>query len=66
MHKQEKQFVNELGNSIKVKVSEIDIKGIKGVSILIAGPTSETENQITLIEAKIIHEQLGILLENLE
>ena len=66
MNKLEKRFINEFGNTIEVKISEIDIKGIKGVSIFISGPTSDTENQVTLGEAKAIHELLGLCIEQIE
>ena len=66
MHKQEQKFINEFGNSIEVRVSETVVEDTKGVSIFIAGPTSNTENQVTLTEAKVIHEQLGLLIEKIE
>ncbi|MDO8589777.1 MAG: hypothetical protein Q7R69_00700 [bacterium] len=65
MQKYEKKFINELGNAIDVQVSAKDIEGIKGVSIFISGPTSNTENNVTLAEAKVIHEQLGLLIEKM-
>ncbi len=59
-------FINELDNKIKVKVtsgydqsiSKEEKKLYKGVLISISGPTSLSENYITLKEAEIIHEML--------
>jgi hypothetical protein len=54
----EKEFINELGNKIKVKVSEKEIDGVGGILIYISGPNSETENHVTKMEAEIILEGL--------
>lgn len=62
----EEKFVNEFGNNITVRISERDIRGVKGVMIFIAGPTSDTENQITLMEAEIIYKQLGLLIKKMK
>ncbi|KKU22507.1 MAG: hypothetical protein UX31_C0001G0025 [Candidatus Nomurabacteria bacterium GW2011_GWA1_46_11] len=50
----EKQFKNELGNNIQVKVTSKEIDGTPGVMIYISGPTSLSENQITKMEAEVI------------
>lgn len=61
----EKQFKNELGNLIEVKVSPKEIDGVPGVIISISGPKSSTENHVTRLEAEILCEQLKkLLLEN--
>lgn len=65
MKKYEKIFKNELGNEIVVRVNENIIEGVKGVSIFISGPISETENNITLMEAEVIYEQLGNVINDL-
>ncbi len=65
MKKYEKIFKNELGNEITVRVNENITEGVKGVSIFISGPTSETENNITLMEAEVIYEQLGNVINDL-
>lgn len=66
MKKYEEEFENEFGNKIVVKVSEIDVQGKKGVSIFISGPTSDTENSITLVEAEVIYKQLGALIQSIK
>jgi hypothetical protein len=55
-------FINEIGNKITIKIKEQKSVGsnrktgkeikFNGVSILIRGPTSESENVITKEEAK--------------
>ena len=57
-------FHNELKNEIKVAVYEEPIDGVKGVMIFIQGPTSDTENHITRMEAEEIYKQLGKVLGN--
>lgn len=60
-------FINELGNKILIKVSEINSEGemagkfieFDGVSILIRGPKSESENIITWMEATKLYDILG-------
>jgi hypothetical protein len=66
MQKYEKKFINELGNQITVQVEESSISGVNGVTISIIGPTSEVENHITLVEARVVHEQLGLLIEKIK
>ena len=58
-----KTFHNELNNKITVKITEKDIDGVAGVIIYISGPTSETENHITRMEAKEIYVQLKDLFD---
>lgn len=48
-----------------MRVNENITEGVKGVSIFISGPTSETENNITLMEAEVIYEQLGNVIKDL-
>lgn len=55
-------FTNELGNEIEVSVTEKEIDGVDGVLIFIAGPTSDTENHVTRMEAEIIYRELGKVL----
>jgi hypothetical protein len=62
MHENTRNFVNELGNPITVTVSEKEIDGIPGVLMSIAGPSSNTENHVTRLEANVIREQLSLLL----
>jgi hypothetical protein len=63
-------FVNEIGNKIKIKIQRnIDfainyktkekIKFNDGVKITMIGPTSEMTNEITLKEAIQLHKCLG-------
>jgi hypothetical protein len=59
----EKQFTNELGNSIHVQVKSKEIEGVPGVVIAISGPHSSTENHVTQLEAEVICEQLKLLLQ---
>lgn len=66
MKKYEKKFVNELGNEIVVRVTKKDIHNVPGVSIFIEGPTSDTENHITLLEAEVIYKCLGLLIEEMK
>jgi hypothetical protein len=58
-----RQFINELGNSISVQVSDEMRHGIKGVRIYIAGPDSDTENFITRQEAVEVLEGLSKILK---
>jgi hypothetical protein len=58
-------FINEIGNKIKIKIKKKKDTGINyktkekinfnGVSLSIIGPTSETENIITRIEAEKLY-----------
>ena len=69
----EKTFVNEIGNTIVIKV--VPMRGIgtnsktkerkefEGVSIQIIGPTSTGENNITRHEAVVLHEILSKFLK---
>lgn len=52
------KFINELGNTITIDVTGDGIYCI--VSII--GPTSETENIITQLEAKMLYRMLGAFL----
>jgi hypothetical protein len=62
-------FINEIGNKIKIKIKKQkdlgvnfetkEIKKFIGVSISIIGPTSITENVITYKEAKELYATLG-------
>lgn len=64
-----KKFVNELGNSIKLKIknkrktdSNYKTKEkitFTGVSITIQGPSRETENVVTREEAEELYKCLG-------
>jgi regulator of replication initiation timing len=59
-----KEFTNELGNTIRIKITEEPISGIDGVLIKIEGPTSLTENHLTRMEAEKLRDalnQLGII-----
>lgn len=55
-------FTNELGNKIELAVYSLPTDGIEGVMIFLRGPTSDTENHITKMEAEKMYEQLGHLL----
>lgn len=60
----EKDFKNELGNAIRVRVSSREIDGVEGVVISISGPASHTESHVTRLEAEVICEQLKFLLQS--
>ena len=61
----EKNFINELGNKVKIKIKNKKIVAVNyetkeeiyfnGVSITIRGPTSEGEFEITRKEAEEIY-----------
>lgn len=59
----EKEFINELGNKIKVVVTEKEIDGVGGVLIYISGPNSEIENHVTRVEAQVIFQELAKVLK---
>ena len=69
-------FINELDNKIKIKIKNKKDIGVnsktkekinfKGVSISIKGPTSESENIITMKEAKELYKTLGLYLKSLK
>lgn len=63
MNYSEKVFTNELGNQIKIDVSEKEIEGVGGIFIEIEGPTSSTELHITKEEARVLYDELGVLLK---
>lgn len=54
-----KSFLNELGNSIEISITEKDIEGIEGVVISIEGPNSQIENHVTKLEAEKLLEVLS-------
>jgi len=66
-------FTNEVGNRIKIKIKlqkdtgtnfkTKDKVSFEGVNICIIGPTSTSENTITLQEAKELHILLGQFLK---
>ena len=66
MQTYEKKFTNERGNEIVVRVTEKETHGVPGVVIFIAGPISDTENHVTLLEAEVIHEELGRVIKELK
>jgi len=56
----EVKFTNELGSPISVSVvAEEAAPGVKGVNIQILGPTSLSENIITVQEAKVLQTLLN-------
>jgi hypothetical protein len=57
------EFVNELGNSIRIHAEERGISGVQGVFIEISGPTSSTTLHITRAEAEALLAQLKHVLE---
>jgi len=57
------EFINELGNTIKLHVSKKDIEGVDGVLMHIEGPTSDTDVHITRKEAEVLYEELGKILD---
>ncbi len=71
-------FVNEIGNKIKIKIQKKNkdfainykikekIKFDDGVKISIIGPTSEFGANITLVEAKQLYKCLGNYLKKNE
>lgn len=60
------RFTNECGNTISIRVAEKEISSVEGILIEMAGPTSDTELHITKLEAKILYEELGTLLKEME
>jgi hypothetical protein len=58
-----RQFINELGNSVNVLVSDEERHGVKGIRIYIAGPDSDTENFITRQEAVELLEGLSKIMK---
>lgn len=58
-------FRNELGNQIHVEVDELEVSGVPGVRLFIAGPTSDMELLITRKEAEVLSEHLAALLNKL-
>jgi hypothetical protein len=58
-----RNFVNELGNTITVRVSEEMRHGMKGILIYMEGPDSEMENFVTPQEAVELLEGLSKLLK---
>jgi hypothetical protein len=56
------RFKNELGNEITLAVYPKPTDGVEGVMIFIRGPSSDTENHITKIEAERMYAQLGKVL----
>jgi len=69
-------FINEIGNTIKIKIQKNTDFGINyktkekikfnGVKITMIGPKSEMGNEITLEEAIQLHNCLGEYLKNLK
>ena len=70
-------FVNEIGNKIKIKIqrnadfainykTKEKIKFNDGVKITMIGPTSEMTSEITLEEAIQLHKCLGEYLKKLK
>jgi hypothetical protein len=65
---EKKSFVNELGNKILIKITETNDIGVTkqgrsvsfdAVKILIRGPTSDSENTVTWMEAIELYKALG-------
>lgn len=56
-------FINELGNTITVDVTTLPIDGVDGINIHIEGPTSETDNHVTRMEAETIFRHLAAELD---
>jgi hypothetical protein len=54
-----RQFVNEEGNTISLRVNEEERHGSKGILIYLAGPDSDTELYITPQEAAELLEGLS-------
>jgi hypothetical protein len=53
-------FTNELGNNISISIETEDAaKNVAGVNIKIIGPTSMSENIITVQEAKVLQKLLN-------
>lgn len=51
-------IINELGNTIDIEVSPRIVSGVAGVLIRLVGPTSESENFITHLEAQELSAEL--------
>ena len=58
-----RNFVNEEGNQIIVRISEETRHGMKGILIYLAGPDSEMENFVTPQEAVELLEGLSKILK---
>ncbi len=52
------QFINELGNTIKIELTEKEIENVEGIFFSIEGPTSVTEVHITKEEARVLKNKL--------
>jgi hypothetical protein len=62
-------FINEIGNKIKIKARKCNFTAINhktgkkvrcgGIYIAIIGPTSESGNEITIAEAEELYRVLG-------
>ena len=53
------EFINEVGNRITVRSGDTMIAGVRGVKLTIEGPTSKTENTMTLAEAEAVRTVLS-------
>jgi len=63
MRTHSRQFVNELGNTIIVRVNEEKRHGMPGILLYVAGPDSDTELFITRQEAMEVLEGLSKVLK---
>ena len=58
------QFINELNNLIKLEIKNYkDKKNFIGVKIILEGPNSVSENEITYLEAVKINNMLSTFLK---
>jgi hypothetical protein len=55
----ERSFKNELGNSILISVTKVKEGCVK---VIMRGPTSSTEQQMSMSEAKMLFGALGTFL----
>jgi hypothetical protein len=58
-----RQFVNEKGDRVSLRVSKEERHGTKGISLFLGGPDSELDSFVTLEEAVEILEGLSKLLK---
>lgn len=57
------EFINELGNTIKIESIKKEIENVEGIFFSIEGPTSTTEVHITKEEARVLKNKLDEILK---
>lgn len=54
-----RHFRNEVGHDVTVEVDKKEVAGVECIDIAMAGPDSDTEWEITKVEAQVLYEMLG-------